>query len=777
MALVSRKVNKPYYSIHLKNDKFIECNPLSFNVIIPLSGEFYYIGNRIEEYDLENYDLLKPFDVLLSTAINPDFLFTLDSDTLLLVLSIEKEFFYEYFKNRIVGYHKVTDDELRSQLNVFTGNLCAMDVDNGPSDYRKVLDKIIDIFNTIIIDTDLRSETENNISIAEQFYDVLRGPDTHEKNLKDIFEGYYYSRSYVSSKFKRITNINLVDYLRLRRVTLAYNSIQKSTGEMTYLSGFRNEKIMKESLRLITGYSFKELRNLLKDSTLDNQFIKSPSFRLFLDYGNTVSAEQRPSSYGEDEDRSTFHEVKDYTPLRKMRPIWQNLGDFRLFRFEENIAYSEAKVGYFHSLKYNNYRLKLLYRNDGKFYLDLGNDSMIRVKLSTLGNMFRHFSKDSGFIISLDFLSLNYETFDDITKKGIKKIIYDIFEEKRVFDFFNIFGRETIQNLSIEFDLGDILNSSDIIEAGDRATGLLRALVQKIQNVVYRNQTDWGIHFNAVNLKNIAGVDEIMNVLGGNHLIPDFLSLSIDEKDSASGIANVEHLLYTYERILEKVSKHASTLKERWGMKVYITRFILYFNMSQLDKSLWNSFFNTVVIEGFTQSMKQVDGVGCVTISSEGKDHDFSLFSAKGFPNMLYFTILLANQAKGDIIYNENGSIVIKNDDVYYILAYALAESSYFYVQKYELLNYTWKNSIKLRDIPGTYIMTHYSLDFYHGDYNSSLKNFQNPDFLTEEEWNYIDRITVPKMTTKKITTEDDIVIETEMRPFNVHFFKLERYR
>ncbi|MDO5713133.1 MAG: hypothetical protein Q4Q07_01760 [Tissierellia bacterium] len=776
MSLLSKNTNQSFYSIHLYNEKFIECDPLTFNLIIPLSGNYYYIGNQIEEYDLENYDTVKPFDILLSTSMNPDFLFTLNDNTLLLVLSIKKSFFYEHFKNRMVGYHIVLDDKARAELNVLVGNLCSMEIDNVPTDFKVVLNHIVELFNSIIIRTNINTETENNISIAEQFYTELQDPDTQQKNLKDIFEDFDYSRSYVSSKFKKITNINLVDYLRLRRVSSTFNNIQKSSQEMTYLAGFRNEKIMKESLRLITGYSFKKLRQMMKDSPMDMEFIDSPSFQLYLDYTSTLLNDQSIVSTGEKEERNTHHVVEKYESIQKFKPVWKNLADFRQFRFEENIAFSKNKLKYFNDLEYDNYRLKLLYRNDGKFFIDLGNESFFTLKQSTLVNILRHFAKDSGFIISVDFVTLNYDSFDDLIKKNGEEVLLDVFDERKFFDFFSIIDFKTMKNISLEFSLGNILHSSDVEKSTYDAAILLKKLIQNLQKSVYKNHLNWGVQVSEVNLQNVIYLDKVLEGLRAQYLLPSFLSLSVDEKDSESGNSNVDHLLYTYERIIEDLSKCTNTIRENWNIKVYITRFYLYFNLSLLDRKLWNSFFNTVVLEGFSQTLKAIDGVGCITIVSDGEKYDVSLFNRHGFVNMLYYTMLLSNDIKGDIIYNDNGSIVFKDGDIFYMLIYSVTETSYFYMQKYNMLNYSWKNSVVLKDLPGSYSITHKSLDYYHGDFNSTLANFYNPEFLSKESWNYIERATMPKLETLQITTKDDLCIETEMVPFSIHFYKIERF-
>lgn len=47
MSLFSNKIYTSDYSLFLRNKRFVECDPQAFNVIIPLSGDYYYSRKQI----------------------------------------------------------------------------------------------------------------------------------------------------------------------------------------------------------------------------------------------------------------------------------------------------------------------------------------------------------------------------------------------------------------------------------------------------------------------------------------------------------------------------------------------------------------------------------------------------------------------------------------------------------------------------------------------------------------------------------------------------------
>lgn len=779
MALVSKKTSQQFFSVYLMNEKFIECDPMTFNVILPLVGDFYYIGNTVENYNLMEYTRLKGYDILLSTAASPDFLFTFDEDTLVLVLSIERDYFYSHFKNLQVGFTKVEDNEIRNDLAILVASMADMQGVPNDEDRLVILDQIVALMNDMLIQAELPPETENNIFIASQIYELLRRPDTHDKNLQDIFEGFYFSRSYVSSKFKKITELGLLDYLRLRRVSLAYNNIRKAPSEITFLSGFRNEKIMKESLRLITGLSFKELYRRLESSSSDDDFLQSETFREFLHYAGSLQRNRMStSSESESESEDVVHILERYDLRERFRPIWKNLGDFRLFRLSENLTSPDFVNTLLQDMDFDSYRMKVFYRSDNNYYLDLGNNSMLRLNALMLQNIFRGFARRAALIISIDMISLNVDKFTDMRQRDFEEYFENIFEDQNIFSFFNVFDRDDMQNISIEYSLGNLILSDDLERAVNKAAKLLRGMTRRVRKVMFFEYIPWGIHLTDVNYDNLDKVHTVLQMLSEQEdLLPDFLSLDVDEKSSVSGSGNVEHLLYSYERLVQRVSEFAVKLKRQWNLKTYITQFILYFNYGTLERNMWNAFLNSVIIQGINQSIKSIDGLGCISVSNEDKQLDFTLFSERGFANMLYHTIHLLKPFRGNVIYNKGCTVVVRNGETYYVLVYSDTKRSYFCAQKNKFLNYSWKNTLEFRRFPGNYKISHYTLDYFHGDFHSVLRNFAGRDFLSGEEWNYVERVSVPKLETTHVHTEDHLIIETEMKPFDVHVYKIERFR
>lgn len=777
MSLLSNKIYTSDYSIYLKNSKFIECDPLSVNVIIPIVGEFYYLGNQFEEYELENYIKLGPLDPLVSTNLNPDFMFTYDSDSLVLVLSIPHEKFYKAHENYKVGNIKVTDDTDRTLLHYYVGSLAFLDIEHEDLDRGYLLSELIELLNDIIVKGDIPTFNESNASVTKEIYDLITDNNTKEKTLQEILDGFSYSRTYTSYKFKHVTNLNLVDYLRLRRVCVAFNNIDQSINEVIYLSGFRNEKILKDALRLITTIPYKDIRKKLKSSEVMEDIFDSETFKNFLSYVKSLKLKTGDDGEVISHTEDVEYVIDDYEPKYELSKIWKNVADFRLYKHNQNIAFADKIKKYLRDLDFNTYRVQLLADLRGNYYADYGNGSIKRLTLPSIRNLFVHFAEESNIILGLDFFSLTYEHFSDVREEDVDEIMPQLLEREELLTFINHFDKSYIKNMSFEVSLHDILDAEDPDKAISIATKVLRPFAEHMRKHVMGKRIRKGIHLRNVTTDNIKKVDKLYAKLLENDVAPHFLSFDIRAVDSTTDVNNLDHLLFSYRETLNSLADTTMYLNRKWDISIYITHFLVGLDFSNLNQEHLDLFFNTFVIEGVNKGSRAIDGISAVSVLGKNKIYDIELYNRYGFKTITYYTMLLLNKIKGSVIYNRSGCTILKDEDDFYIVLYSGTERSFASLQNEAFLNYTWISTVRFRDLSGSFKVTRYTVDYSHGNYNYVMKDFDHGDYFNKEEWYYIETMSRPKMSTERIKSEDNLIIKTVMKPFDFNVIKVEQFR
>lgn len=742
----------------------------------PFPGTTTIVGNKFEEYNLDNYESLRPLDIVVSSNLCPDFLFTFDSNPLLLVMSIPYEHFYETFSNYKVGYVNVEEDRIRSLLHFYVGSLCYLDVEREDLDRNYLLQEVCSLINDLLVRTDLPAFNDNTVEVVSKIYNLLTDDNTKERTLQEILDDFFFSRTYTSYKFKNVTGVNLVDYLRLKRTLTAFNNIMKPLGEVIYLSGFRNEKILKDSLRLVTTKPYKQIRKMMTPEGEVEDPFTFPPFLDFLSYAKSLQPpDSTRSFYSHNEDLNYI--IDNYDTKTRSKAIWTAVADFRLFRHQGTIAFADRIREYILDLNYDSFRIPLLADREGNYYVDYGTKNLRSITLEEVRNLFVHFIGQKNIIISLDFFTLNYKSFEEITEEEIGEIVRHAFNKDGLLDFIDYFDKDYIKNMAIELSLGDILDSSNLEEKADLAMAFLKPFSEALKNHIMGRHVKKGLHFRKVCAENLKNVDAIYSRLNYANIDTEFLSLDLDTAPSMLDINNVEHLLYSYKDVIERVGDLTLYLNRKWDVEIYVTHFLLNFNLDLLTEQNQNLFMNTFVIEGINKSSKAIDAISAISIEGEENYYDLELYNHLGFRTMYYYTMKLMNNARGSIIYNRNGCVVWKDDEDFFVLLYSGIQKSYVGLQDNQLLTESWKATIDFQNLKGSFKITKYVLDSFHGDYNYYLKGFDSSGFLTEEEWEYIDAKARPQMTTRRVQTSDNLYLETMMKPFDVQCFKIEQYK
>ncbi len=779
MTLYFERVAEDKFTLELISERFVQCDTFSYNIMVPISGDFFYVGHDADSFDLDQYTTIKPFDILLSTKLNPDFLFTTSNRPILLVLSISPHYFRAKVKSDHLGFHTVDDEGLRSSFHVLLAQLAKLKMNNKLEDGQRIVDKLVNVFYQTLVHEHVDHVSQPNESLIYDAYKLLEEDEALSQNLQDIFEDFEFSRSYVSNRFKQITGFNLLDYQRLKRISIAINNIEVPAAELCTEAGFRNEKMMKDALKLITKHSYKQLTHINKSTDLVDDPFESNSFQAFMRYARMFDAikDVQGDPYVNLAE-NVEQRVTNYDEIKPFNPIWRKLTDFRTLRLKTSLNMMEEIKRTIGKLGYEYCRFHVFYKNDGTIYLDTGAEELTQLDFNTAVSMFNYFSEKTNICIHLDLITLNYDSIKEWNENDLDDFIRNLFNNQRLISFINLYHMETSKGVSIELSVDDLLEEVQYKKLTRKVVSYVEKFIKQVTSKILEPTTRWGLSFSRVNYFNFDRLDYVMNAFEERELQPKFISLDIDERNENVRAAEIEELFAIYEDLVERVSYKTAGFKKIWNIPIYMSNFAIYYNLDVFTDSEKNMLINTVVLEALVGSNYAFDGLTSVTFHyGDERIHDVSFFGKTGsFKTMLYHSFEMSLSMQGNIVFVDEGCMVVKHNNNYHVIVFSPTDKSYLYSHGKLKNTRAWTHTLVLPELTGTYKVTHYLLDQYHGNYHYILDDFTHDGFLTEEEWEYIDSISRPKMETYNYQAQKNVTIKTTLKPYDLHVYRLEKF-
>ncbi len=757
----------------LATEKFIALDPLKINIAIPLKGVYYHIGpESVPDYVAKEYPMCTPYDICVHTPYYPGFFYTYEEYPLMLILTIEPDFYR--VKHPIRHYATAThlvEGKMKYKLLADIGELCTTLPSHNEDEKTHPIQKIMTTLHHGINNSSSNGE-QSPSEILDQLFLEFEKVDSLNKSVKDVIKETGYSRSYASSQFKKLTHMTIMDYQRLLRVQCVFNFIANDrVDEFDDFYG-RYSKAARNTLKHVTNLTYRDIKNrLLPKSLLENPK-SSAAYLDFLSYtllSNKTEAKEGTSRKSREQIIQIVEGNSKY--MQSPKKPWKELADLNTFRFNQNVSQAHKIKHHIDRIGYKKYRLQIYYRDDGKLFTE--DDGDFRpLNVSSFMKVVQLFANSSQFIINVDFFTLNSIDIQSFTNQDMDSFFEKmLYEKKCIFGLhkLNAIGRE---NLTFSLSLGDVLTRSLTEDQTQKYVDFYRIFMYKIKTHLCEKSIRWGIHFTKVTNASVKQLDDYLELLSVQNRLPAFIGIDLDNPEHYRQSSNIYESLVQLEIQLKLFKEKVSQLKDKWDITFYLSQLYFYSTFDFSDVELQDLFISILVPEIFAIISPPIENLGRLTLMGEKQRISAKAMSKDGFKSPLYHALMLGNHIDGQVIFKNSHCIIIEDGHFLFVWVYSDTKRSCTYRK---MIPSKWNYKLILKDKPGNYKVTHLKIDKEYGNYHSLLKRFKSKQLLSDTEWNYINRLNAPYMQNYSYLTKNDLVIDTELAPFNIHLYILER--
>ncbi len=756
------------YTLGIESRPFFQGDPFRYHIFIPLQGTYTYVGNTPEE-DLT----LEPYDVLIATSIQSDYLYSLDPSPLCLTFSLDGSLLGDDGPELRVGSHKVFSKQNRSRIVAIIAALAYQDFEHVEGQRQELLDEAVAFVHTILLeDENLVSWSQQNLEVARELYALLEREYRNDANLQDMLEGFHFSRTYASHKFRQVSGRSLLEVLRLKRIFAIGNSLhQYPAKELVTLGGFRNEKVMKEALRAVLGRSYKEIVALLRKQSLIQNPTETAIFQRFLTMRKYRDQAAYPEGWTSASDRDQHFEISLDADDGPFSNTWCQIADLRMARYTQ-WAPMERKIGEdLIRLGYKSMRIRIFLYDADTYLIDVGNGETMRMNRRQVEEIGRYFSLRLHMILCIDFFSKsilprNEETLQLLLEKA-REMISILAENDHNLDLH-----------SMEFSVGELSRYSK----NDEEKNFVLRFLEEV-SVFYTptplSQERWGIHVDGVRKEDVAGAARFFErVVNRGLKVPTDIAVGIYGATPDREMDKLEGIIYTYSDVV-CVAREVQKRLKRYGVHLHLAQVNLSYPVPEVPLYRRNPFFSTLCLQGYFQTMNLFESISFTSTSWEDRTRDLLPHSVEGFRHMSYFTFRALGRMRGRILLRKEGVLAVADGDDLHVMVYADMERSVACYEQSEPAHYQWQNVLTFLDRPGSYEVIHETVSPKYGNFYNFKRDLRYREFILGEEWEYIDSLTRPRMRIYRMEVEKDLVLPVDVHAFDVHIFhiKKEPYR
>ncbi len=165
----------------------------------------------------------------------------------------------------------------------------------------------------------------------------------------------------------------------------------------------------------------------------------------------------------------------------------------------------------------------------------------------------------------------------------------------------------------------------------------------------------------------------------------------------------------------------------------------------------------------------------CRTKSSEFTS---KLIDKSGFPTTFYHINSFISQMPQKVIYQSEGCLVSRNEDEIHILLYTnpFVDYSFSMEKSFDNLdNFNREISLEISPIEGNYKETTQIISRKHGSPFYQLKNFTNPELMSQEEKDYVRNQSIPKLMVEFHELSGKMSMNLKLTPFEVVYKILKK--
>lgn len=783
--------------IDLKNEYFTEykfligrgyetnlLNHFSTELILPLEGDANITIGK------ENYQL-KPESIVIANAGEPRFLYPENDKTLILVLrDLENTSFKE--KGNLISrfdYNKSHTSSDKINLLTAVGKLYASK-DSDISNQDKDQEMYISFINKILENYKINYEFSNESTVIYRIMKYLILNYKENISLVDLAKKFNFSSSYLSRFFKKVINMGYQEFIQRVRVAESIEELINSNLSVLRIAeegGFQSARNMNRVYLSYVKKSPTEIRKSFNDvhsSGLSNNYEDSQAVRNFRNWIDRTSISTKNRDVIR-ESTQTNHKVDALVNTfnqRQTGQIWNKTGSISMIGYNLETGSETILERTFQDFKLNEMVFNIIYDETGNALLRIGTDKYINLNGNIVIRLLDYVKRyNIRPILIFDITTLSKTSFErDDYSKFISEVKWKL--SISIKELISMIGTNEFVEWPFYLALPNItnyLNNKDYLK---KIKDLVIDCAELFIDETLVDDFRTGIHIGQLSSHDLDKAEEIINFFNEENILPESFAIDIyeDEINSFPYINIKNKVEKDSERIGEFV-KRIKSKEEFRNLNFMISNLSIPYNIPVIPNEYLDPFLNSFSLQIFVNYSKYIKSIASGTLISryngDNKYIDINCLTSEGFKNPIYHTINLITGFKGEIIYCNDRSLVQKNErDFYILMAADVDESLRAVYHKYEDNIPIEEVSMELTGLEGKYKIITHKLDLDNGSVSMIKKDFKGGNFrFLEEEFKYVDRVSIPKMTVDVVEANGSLVIKEKLKVFSASFIKVQK--
>lgn len=761
------------YDIYTKNIRGVH-----FDVVEGI--QIVYVIDKQIKYFLYGEEIIaKKGDVLILNQCENRFLYSDNKENLCIVLNIHSEFlntldinYSDIRFNNIIKRNSLNAITMSRLLSIYNDTISSESIDKIKQDIIDILDTLRENnLNTNIVINNLQNKRNYLFGINN----LIKNMEIKKLNLRYLSEKLNLSQSYISKLFYDLSGTKFTDYMQQFKLSSAIIYLLKTTyniEKITSLVDFESTKsinrIFKKYLKISPSvyrehYNYnvyeenqnKKLKNIIKRIDIE-------TYQEYIDlYSNDRENEYLINTdILHDNTNYTGEEVlKNWQLIRNL----QSLGPEYIQGFKEVLNSSKVsgiilKFGY-------DYEKEKYYLTDINKYISL--NSIYEILNICVEN-------DIQATIQLTLGDIDEDSDIDLQMKRRLKLHNEFYEL-----LFNAVGNTNMKKFRHSILLSGLIKYSHNAEVIRKIELNISYIVKYFTDKLGAEEYILGYNLGVIDNTN---VDSWINISKNNikkFKKPYFLIMKYNNTEVFNPInySNLDKMKKYIKKcsikLLEIEKEFSNTTDE-----IHIKDILTFLDITEVKKDYRDLFMLMIMLEVSFELQKTSFIAEYQAVDKREKNELYQpvVIDMHEFFSPIFFAIKILNQLEGKIIYNKNRCLVTLNDRDFYIITYGDLKVDYLFAHKKnfnDLDKYKAKLRLKFNNLQGRYKIITEVLSYEHGTVESTLRDFQNKDFLTQTEKDYVKRITVPKIDIKIKDMDGEYTEIVEYSPFNIIIKKL----
>lgn len=633
------------------------------------------------------------------------------------------------------------------------------------ADEENILSNIIRLLFKFYIDSSkLIYNLEQKKSYLYTINNMVVSEELGKINLRNIGKKSQLSQSYISKIFAEVVGLKFSEYVQQLKLYYASRRILNSSMSLDQVAKKVDFDSYKSLIRVFNKYLHmtpSEYRHRYKTRYQEgkNDLEGLVKFYTKMDYKNFVEL-TFPSR----------HIVIDYNKSKARGKIFQSWALIRnLQALGNDYMLGLDKIS--KDIRIKAIVLRFRYSKDGENIILIDLDREISD---------REFHRLLSMCVDLKIKPILYL---DTGKLAIGEDMEAKFEQNlNIYNRFNRLLSETIGNSNIR-KFSYTIDVSNIIDYINKPEDLMvyKKYIEKQQKILSNKLGSkdfyWGYKLGRIDRSKLKKFQEIYRNIGVEEICqPEFIYVDYwsDKTRSLEAIEDIK----TFENLILEIVDDIVEIKEEINFPEginYLWGLFRSLDITNMDSRYKDIFMISLMMRStfmlFNENKRFLldYAVGDKTIDSGY--YNPKIIDELGYKRPLYWTLYLMSDIKGEVIVNEDGYIVIRNDRDFYVLIYGNGLNDYMYANKkafHKIDEDKVDIKIKIRGYRGKYKVTSHRISYKNANPLYKISRKEKDKYLSIFEREYIKDLTVPGFTLDIREFQEDFEDIIEYSPFNI---------